>query len=80
MAVKFLELNNQGVVIYGPDPSNTLGGLLQLQRNDRINDGNWHLVTFTFDLVEGIVKFYMDTIFHDELQNDALKLNISTFE
>ena len=79
-AEKFMEISESGIMVYGPDPNNKVNHLLQLQRNRVMNDGDWHMVTFTYNTMEGRITFYLNTARHAQYQDTKLILNQNTFK
>jgi hypothetical protein len=56
-------------------------GYIQLQydRNAKVNNGNWHLVTVLYDMTIGKALLYLDTVFHDAKTDAGLIMPNSTF-
>jgi hypothetical protein len=70
-ADRFMEFEERGVKIYINQP-NSDHVLLQYGRAAVVNDGNWHLVALTCDMIKGVASLYLDTIPHDSVTDPGL--------
>ncbi|XP_060568832.1 uncharacterized protein LOC132727392 [Ruditapes philippinarum] len=70
-ADRFMEFEERGVKIYINQP-NSDHVLLQYGRAAVVNDGNWHLVALTCDMIKGVASLYLDTIPHDSVTDQGL--------
>lgn len=66
-----MEYSESGVKFYLP---NNYVTDIKFKLSNRINDGNWHLVTFNCNLKTGTVILYLDTIKHATMVDPALAM------
>lgn len=76
-ASRLIELDENGVNIY----LSTATPYYQLtyDRNADVNDGDWHLVTFQWDMASGVVSLYLDTVSHDRESGAQFQMSNSSF-